>query len=94
MRNITGNVNVSNIDATNIISGTINSARLPPPYDLQYYPADYQVAKPPDSSPRWSRIATLPKNSNEYVPIKFGIISGMGSGAIMGWEATFDEYFI
>jgi hypothetical protein len=82
---------VTNDDATNITSGTINSAGLPPPYDLQYFPVDHQVGRPPDSSPRRSRIATITKNGNEYVPIKFNIIGGMGSGGTNGWGATFDE---
>jgi hypothetical protein len=93
MGTISGDVNVANIDSTNITSGTINSARLPPPYDLQYFPADYQAGRPPDSNPRWIRIATITKNTNEYVPIKFNIIGGMGSGGPYGWGATFDEVY-
>jgi hypothetical protein len=95
MGNISGNVNVTNIDGTNITNETINSARLPPPYDLQYFPADWQVPRPPDSNSRWCRIATITKNTNEYVPVKFNINGGMGSGGTMGWGATFDElYFL
>jgi hypothetical protein len=86
---------VTNIDATNITSGTINSAQLPPPYDLQYYPADFYVALGPngvsDTSPTWTKIATITKNTNEYVPIKFNIIGGMGSGSTVGWGANIDE---
>jgi hypothetical protein len=99
MGNISGNVNVTNIDATDITNVTINSARLPPPYDLQYYAADYYVALSPngvsDTTPTWTRIATITKNTNEYVPIKFNIIGGMGSGSTLGWGASFDEdYYI
>jgi hypothetical protein len=95
MSTISGNVNVTNIDATNITSGTINSARLPPPYDLQYYPADYHASSSPngvnDTTPTWTRISTITKNTNEYVPIKFNIIGGMGSGGTYGWGANIDE---
>jgi hypothetical protein len=72
MGNISGDVNVTNIDTTNITIGTINSARLPPPYDLQYYPADYDVALSyngvNDTAPTWTRIATINKKNKRMRP--------------------------
>jgi hypothetical protein len=57
----------------------------------KYSPSDYNAARPPDANLRWTRIATITENTNEYIPIKFNIIGGMGSESTFGWGSTFDE---
>jgi hypothetical protein len=74
------------MDASNITSGTIDPARIPPPNNLYTYSAN----APQDFNPSWTRIMTIDKTTGgRFTPLRFNILGSRGN--VSGWPPNFDE---